>query len=67
MMNPSTRLLSVSEFSEALGVTIACSRRWLLERRITFTKIGRLVRIPATEIDRLIAEGMRPAKPPRSQ
>jgi excisionase family DNA binding protein len=60
-------LLSVPEFAEALGVTVACVRRWLLESRIAFTKIGRLVRIPATEADRLIAEGMRPARPRRAQ
>ncbi|HEV2381816.1 MAG TPA: excisionase family DNA-binding protein [Terriglobia bacterium] len=61
------RLLSITEFAEALGVTVACCRRWILERRITFTKIGRLVRIPATEVDRLVTEGLHPAKPRRSQ
>jgi len=57
------RLTSVNQFAASLGVTQACVRRWLLERRITFTKIGRLVRIPSSEVDRLIAEGLRPAKP----
>jgi excisionase family DNA binding protein len=61
------KLLSITEFAEALGVTVACCRRWVLERRITFTKIGRLVRIPASEVDRLVAEGLCPAKPRRSQ
>ena len=62
MTNQQKRLLAVSEFAEALGVTVACCRRWILERRVTFTKIGRLVCIPATEVDRLIAEGLHPAK-----
>lgn len=61
------KLLSVPEFAEALGVTVACCRRWLLESRITFTKIGRLVRIPASEVDRMISEGLRPAKPRRAE
>lgn len=61
------RLLSVTEFAEALGITVACVRRWLLERKIARVKIGRLVRIPASELDRLIAEGTRPAKPARKQ
>lgn len=61
-----TRLVSVNQFAASLGVTQACVRRWLLERRITFTKIGRLVRIPSSESERLIAEGMRPAKPRRA-
>jgi excisionase family DNA binding protein len=61
------KLLSIVEFAEALGVTVACCRRWILERRVTFTKIGRLVRIPAAEVDRLIAEGLHPAKSRRAQ
>lgn len=61
------KLLSIAEFAEALGVTVACGRRWILERRITFTKIGRLVRIPASEVDRLVEEGLHPAKAPRQQ
>ena len=58
------KLLTVSEFAEALGVTVACCRRWILERRISFAKIGRLVRIPASEVDRLVDEGFRPARLP---
>jgi len=65
-MNDQSRLLSVSQFSECLGVTFACTRRWLLERKIACVKLGRLCRIPATEIERLITEGMRPAKPRRA-
>jgi excisionase family DNA binding protein len=67
MTNTQVRLHSIPQFAEALGVTVACVRRWVFERRITFTKIGRLVRIPVSETDRLIAEGMRPAKPRRGQ
>ena len=61
------QLLTVVQFADALGITVACVRRWLLERRITFSKIGRLIRIPASEADRLIAEGLHPAKPRRAQ
>jgi len=60
-------LMSVTQFAASLGVTQACVRRWLLERRITFTKIGRLVRIPETETSRLISEGLRPARPRRAE
>jgi excisionase family DNA binding protein len=59
-------LLSIPDFAAALGVTIACIRRWLLERKIACVKIGRLVRIPADELDRIVAEGYRPAKPRRA-
>jgi excisionase family DNA binding protein len=56
------QLLSIPEFAKVLGVTHSCVRRWVLERRVSFVKIGRLVRIPAAELDRLIAEGTRPAR-----
>lgn len=57
-----SKLLNIPEFAELLGVTQSCIRRWILERRITVIKIGRLVRIPQAEFDRLIAEGTRPAR-----
>ena len=55
-------LLKVDEAAEALKVTPACIRRWILEAKITTVKIGRLVRIPSSEVDRLVEEGLRPAK-----
>jgi excisionase family DNA binding protein len=61
-VKPREALLSVPQFSTALGVTPACIRRWLLERRIASVKIGRLRKIPESEADRLIAEGFCPAK-----
>jgi len=60
-------LLTVVDFAAGLHVTVACVRRWLLERKIVSVKIGRLVRIPSSELDRLVAEGLRPAKPARKQ
>jgi excisionase family DNA binding protein len=57
------QLLTLNEFAAAIGCTLACARRWARERRITTTKIGRLVRVPETEISRLIAAGLRPAVP----
>lgn len=58
------KLLSVPEFAAALRVTVAAVRRWLLERKIASIRVGgRLVRIPASELDRIIEEGYRPAKP----
>jgi excisionase family DNA binding protein len=55
----------VNEFAALLTVTPACVRRWLLERKIASTRIGRLVRIPASEIERLVESGLRPARPAR--
>jgi excisionase family DNA binding protein len=63
MKNVSTKLLTVSEFAEALGVTVACIRRWLLERKIASIRVGRLVRLPESELQRIVQEGFRPARP----
>ncbi len=64
-MEKEKSLLRVNEFAALLDVTPACVRRWLLERRIASTRIGRLVRIPASEIERLVESGLRPARPVR--
>jgi excisionase family DNA binding protein len=61
-----TPLLSITEFAARLRVTSACVRRWLLERKIAQVKLGRLVRIPAAEVDRLISEGLRPRRDDKS-
>jgi excisionase family DNA binding protein len=55
-------LLKVNEFAARLDVTPACVRRWLSERKIASTRIGRLVRIPESEINRLVECGLRPAR-----
>jgi len=53
-------LLTVDEFAGQLRVTRACVRRWILERRVAVVKVGRLVRLPVSEIQRIIDEGARP-------
>jgi excisionase family DNA binding protein len=58
-------LLSVQEFAVALNITVACARRWILERKITTVKLGRLIRVPALEVERLVDSGLRPARPAR--
>ena len=58
-------LLSVPEFASALNITVACARRWVLERKISTVKLGRLIRIPSSEVERLIDAGLRPARPAR--
>ncbi|HKO57426.1 MAG TPA: helix-turn-helix domain-containing protein [Thermoanaerobaculia bacterium] len=54
-------LLTVPEFAARLKVTVACVRRWIVEKRLATVKMGRLVRIPSEEADRIIDEGYRPA------
>jgi excisionase family DNA binding protein len=63
MESKQTTLLSVPQFADALGVTPACIRRWILERKITTVKLGRLIRVPSSEVERLVNSGLRPARP----
>jgi excisionase family DNA binding protein len=65
MDNKPSVLLSVPEFASALNVTVACARRWILERKISTVKLGRLIRVPSSEVERLISSGFRPARPAR--
>ncbi|MEU6193845.1 excisionase family DNA-binding protein [Streptomyces sp. NPDC047061] len=45
------RLLNVQEVAELLGTTVRFSRRLIEERRITFVKVGRHVRIPERALE----------------
>jgi excisionase family DNA binding protein len=61
-MPESTQLLTVSEFADRIRIKPSCVRRWILERKLTIVRVGRLVRIPVGEVDRIIAAGTRPAR-----
>ena len=60
-MSENSRLLTIPEFAAALRVKPSCVRRWVGESKITFVHVGRLVRIPASEVERIISLGMHPA------
>jgi len=51
------RLLTVEEAADRLGTSLRFVRRLIFERRIPFIKIGRHVRIAASDIDAFIAAG----------
>lgn len=48
------RLLTVDQVAERLGTTPRFPRRLVAERRITFVKVGRHVRIPESAVDDFI-------------
>lgn len=50
-------LLTVTQAAELLQVSPRTIRGWLLKRRIAFIKLGRSVRIPRRELERLIQAG----------
>ncbi|MGH9405261.1 MAG: helix-turn-helix domain-containing protein [Terriglobia bacterium] len=60
-MSELRKLLKVEEFAAELNVRPSTVRRWVLLHKVLVIKISRAVRIPRTEVDRLISEGSRPA------
>ena len=44
-----------------LNVSPACIQAWLFRRKINSYRIGRAVRIPVEEVDRILHDGLRPA------
>ena len=58
-MVKSTRLLTVQECEAMTGRKAATWRRDILERRIAYVKLGRLVRIPIEVVQQLIDQGWR--------
>ena len=59
MIKTSGKLLTVFEAEERTGRKASTWRRDIFERRISYVKIGRSVRIPEEVIDGLIAKGWR--------
>jgi excisionase family DNA binding protein len=57
MSKTTGKLLTVYEAAERLGTSVRFPRRLIAERRITFVRVGRLVRIPERAIDEMIASG----------
>ena len=56
-------LLRVEDFAARLNIKPSTARAWLLRRRIAKVRLGsRAVRIPASEVSRLISEGLIPAR-----
>ncbi|MEU2717897.1 excisionase family DNA-binding protein [Streptomyces sp. NPDC007205] len=49
------RYLSVDQVAEVLGTTVRFPRRLIEERRITYVKVGRHVRIPESAVRDYIA------------
>jgi excisionase family DNA binding protein len=61
-----TRLLTVKQAAELLGLKVATIRAWLLRRKLPRVNCGRAVRIPAEAVERFIQENTIPAKAERT-
>ncbi len=57
-----SELLNIHEAAHRLGLKASTLRAWVLARRIAYCKIGRAVRIPAFEIEKIVERGYMPAR-----
>jgi excisionase family DNA binding protein len=55
-------LMSVAEAAQALGLKPATIRVWIARRRIAHVKLGRSVKVPPSEVTRLINDNLVPAR-----
>jgi excisionase family DNA binding protein len=56
------QLKTVQEAADQLGMATVTIRTWMAARRIAYVKLGRSVRIPQSEIIRIVEEGLTPRK-----
>lgn len=56
-----TKLLTVPQVAEALALKPKTIWSWIGLRKLAVHHVGRSVRIPASEVDRILAEGFIPA------
>jgi excisionase family DNA binding protein len=61
MQSKQSRFLTVKQAASLLGLAEVTLRVWLAKRKLEYIKMGRAVRIPVTEITRLVDEGTIPA------
>jgi excisionase family DNA binding protein len=57
MSKATSKLLTVAQAAERLGTSVRFPRRLIAERRITFVRVGRHVRIPEEAVEDMIASG----------
>ena len=63
-MVPSTKLITIREAANRLGLKESTIRKAILKRQIAYVKPSiRAVRIPIEELERILAAGLRPVIP----
>ena len=63
-MVPSTKLITIREAANRLGLKESTIRKAILKRQIAYVKPSvRTVRIPIEELERILAAGLRPVIP----
>ena len=59
-IEPSRQLLTVPDVANRLALKESTIRKMIFQRRIPIVKIGRAVRIPIEEVERIIVDGYQP-------
>ena len=60
----STKLITIREAAERLGLKESTIRKYILNRQIAYVKPSvRAVRIPIEELERILSAGLRPVIP----
>lgn len=54
------QILTLQEAADRLNLSIHTLRSWKAQRRIGYIQLGRAIRIPASEVERLLAENTIP-------
>ena len=63
-MVPSTKLITIREAANRLGLKESTIRKYILKRQIAYVKPSvRAVRIPIEELERILSAELRPAIP----
>ena len=60
-----SKLLSVAEFAEAVGLSPKTIRQWVWMRRVPFVRVGRAIRFRPETVNEIIDRGTVPALEPR--
>jgi excisionase family DNA binding protein len=56
------RHLTVAGAAKELGLAESTIRAWIAQRRKGHVRLGRAIRIPASEIERIVQSGFMPAR-----
>lgn len=62
---PEARMLTLAQAAHLLGLRPVTLRAWAARRKIAIHRLGRAIRSPAREVDRLLEESFVPARPER--
>jgi excisionase family DNA binding protein len=56
-----TKLLTVDELADALGLSPKTIRQWIWMRRVAYVRVGRLIRFRPEIVDEIVNRGSVPA------